>query len=78
MCGRVIDYQVESPDGFYQIHVVHGLNQGYMDGISITYGDSCHHYYNYIWSYVAGAYENRSDHTLSIRTMLCMIVQTVL
>ena len=45
MCGRVIDYQVESPDGFYQMHVVHGLNRGYMDGVSITYGDSCHHYY---------------------------------
>ena len=61
VCGRVIGYQVESPDGFYQFHVVHGLNRGYMDGISITYGDPRHH----IWSYVAGAYESRSDHTLS-------------
>ena len=29
------------------------LNQGYMDGVSITYGYPCHH----IWNYVADAYE---------------------
>ena len=61
VCGRVIGYQVESPDGFFQFHAVHGLNRAFMDGISITYGDPRHH----IWSYVAGAYENRIGHTIS-------------
>ena len=61
VCGRVIGYQVGSPDGFLQLHYVYSLNQGYMDGISITYGDPRHH----IWSYVAGCYENHSDLTLS-------------
>ena len=28
----------------------------------------------YIWSYVAGAYENRSDHSLGSCIMSCMIV----
>ena len=32
-----------------------------MDGISIIYGDPRHH----IWSYIAGAYENRLYHKLS-------------
>ena len=58
VCGRAIGYQVGSPDG---LHDVSSLNQGYMDGVSITYGDLHLH----IWSYVAGAFENRSDHTLS-------------
>ena len=55
MCGRIIGYQVGSPDGLNQYHGMISLNQGYMDGVSITYGYPHHH----IWSYVAGAYETR-------------------
>ena len=51
-----IGYQVGSPDGFNQYHGMSSLNQGYMDGVSITYGYPRHH----IWSYVAGAFETRS------------------
>ena len=54
VCGRVIGYQVGSPDGFAQFHPVNSINEAYMDGISITHGYPRHH----IWSYVAGAYEN--------------------
>ena len=53
MCGRIIGYQAGSSDGFNQYHGMISLNQGYMDGVSITYGYPCHH----IWSYVAGAFE---------------------
>ena len=46
VCGRVIGIQVASPDGF---HNGRGINDGYMDGVSITtHGSSRKH----IWSYV--------------------------
>ena len=53
VCGRIIGYQVGSPDGFNQYYGMISLNQGYMDGVSIIYGYPRHH----IWSYVAGALE---------------------
>ena len=52
VCGRVIGFQVGSPDGFFQFYA-RSLDQGYMDGISITHGQRRRH----IWSYVAGAFE---------------------
>ena len=54
--GRIIGYQLGSPDGFTQCHGMISLNQGYMDIVSITYGYPRHH----IWSYVAGAFEKLS------------------
>ena len=57
VCGRIIGYPVGSPDGFRQYHGMPiNLNQGYMDGISITYGKPR----QYIWSSVAGLYETHS------------------
>ena len=53
VCGRIIGYQVGSPDGFNQFHGMISLNQDYMDGVSITYGNPRHH----IWTYVVGTYE---------------------
>ena len=47
VCGRVIGYQIGSPDAF-QVDDLFDL-----DGISITYGSE----HNHIWSYVAGIYE---------------------
>ena len=55
VCRRIIGYQVGNPDGFNQYHGMIILNQGYMDGVSITYRYLRHH----IWSYVTGAYETR-------------------
>ena len=46
VCGRVISYQVGTPDGFLQFHNVTNLSRGYIDGVSITYGEPRHH----IWS----------------------------
>ena len=59
VCGRVIGYQVGSPDGFFQSGWLDYLNQAYMDGVSITHGDPRHH----IWSYAAGVYENKPSFT---------------
>ena len=53
VCGRIIGYQVGSPDGFRQFHSMTILDHNYMDGISITQGNPRHH----IWSYVASVYE---------------------
>ena len=55
MCGRVIGYQVGTPDGF-----TNNDRTGYMDGVSITHGESRHH----IWSYVAGHSERSSHHAM--------------
>ena len=52
VCGRVIGYQFGTPDGFLQFYTVNAtVDQGYMDGVSITHGEPQRHH---IWSYVAG------------------------
>ena len=50
VCGRVIGIQVASPDAFYSGR---GINEVYMDGVSITHGSSRKH----IWSYVGSLSE---------------------
>ena len=52
VCGRVIGIQVASPDAFYHGRRSH-INEGYMDGVSITRGSPRHH----IWSYVGSVSE---------------------
>ena len=54
VCGRVIGIQVASPDAFYSGR---GINDNYIDGVSITYG-SLH---SHIWSYV-GSYSKITFH----------------
>ena len=60
VCGRVIGIQVASPDAFY-----HGrgsdINEGYMDGVSITHGSPRHH----IWSYVGSVSEHPTNPSLA-------------
>ena len=51
VCGRVIGYQIGSPDAFSKYAENDDIN---FDGINITYGTQHHH----IWSYVAGWSEN--------------------
>ena len=56
VCGRVIGYQVGTPDSFSNAFLpMVSLEQGYVDGISITYGQPRHH----IWSYAAGFNQSR-------------------
>ena len=54
VCGRVVGYQVASPDAF------RGFSRNHidLDGINITHGEQRHH----IWSYVAGVTERSSRH----------------
>jgi dynein heavy chain len=58
VCGRVIGFQVGSPDGFNPTCTRRTM---VMDGIVISHGESQHH----IWSYIAGASENSSDFQIS-------------
>ena len=51
VCGRVIGYQDKSPDGF--LNADRSINDIYMDGVSITYGQPRNH----IWSYAGGVTE---------------------
>jgi hypothetical protein len=55
VCGRVIGIQVASPDAF---HSERSIDQGYIDGVSITHGSPRHH----IWSYVGGYSEITTSH----------------
>ena len=52
ICGRVIGYQIGSPDAFASSQGM-TIDQAYMDGISITRGVPRKH----VWSYVAGMNE---------------------
>ena len=59
VCGRVIGYQVTSPDGFLSSGTI---DQNYVDGVSITYGENPR---QHIWTYAAGVTENSTDHDLN-------------
>ena len=55
MCGRIIGYQVASPDAFKSNSAQR------VDGVTITHGTQ------HIWSYVAGV----TEHGISMHTMSC-------
>ena len=59
VCGRVRGYQDSSPDGFYPYHDDNGLTleDGYVDGVSITQGSSPR---RHIWTFTAGLDEDES------------------
>ena len=59
VCGRVIGYQVASPDGFLSSRTV---DQNYVDGVSITYGRNPR---QHIWTYTAGVTENSMNYAIS-------------
>jgi hypothetical protein len=56
VCGRVIGIQVASPDAFNHGRS-RGINDSYIDGVSITHGSPRHH----IWSYVGSVSEIAKD-----------------
>ena len=58
VCGRVIGYQVTTPDGF--LGVDRTIDENYVDGVSITYGKNPR---QHIWTYAAGVTENSFRHT---------------
>ena len=56
VCGRVIGYQVSSPGAFHIVYITplpSSLDDTYVDGVSITYGNPRKH----IWTYAAGVTE---------------------
>ena len=60
VCGRVIGYQAGSPDAFYN-SVVAGyssIEQGYVDGISVTHGRNPR---KHIWTFAAAPSEAYSN-----------------
>ena len=62
VCGRIIGYQYGSPDGFRRLAINNpNIDNAYMDGVSITYGNPRTH----IWSYVGGLGDGISINTNS-------------
>lgn len=64
VCGRVIAYQIGSPDAFYPGSTGTGIDSYYLDGISITHGSPRQH----IWSFAASPTET---YTISNRICPC-------
>ena len=56
VCGRIIGYQVASPDAFNQFNKLKEFNGRGLDGITISHGAQ----QGYIWSYAAGLTESSS------------------
>ena len=57
VCGRIIGYQLGTPDTF--AFTRRSINSYYMDGISVTHGSPRQH----IWSFVGGLDEDISLHS---------------
>ncbi len=60
VCGRVKAYQYGSPDSFapYYNHRSYTIDDQYVDGVSITHGQSPR---KHIWTFAAALYEIKSD-----------------
>ena len=61
VCGRVAGYQFASPDGFRlknQLCPGCGINEAYVDGVSITHGDSPR---KHIWTFAAELLETENQ-----------------
>ena len=65
VCGRIIGYQIGTPDTF--AFTSQSIDSYYMDGISVTHGSPRHH----IWSLVAGV-----DEVTSVSACLCVTGST--
>ena len=62
VCGRVIGYQYASPDAFDYLHRAPqntGIENPYVDGVSITHGAPRQH----IWTFVASILSNGQEST---------------
>ena len=61
VCGRVIGYQVTSPDAFGFRPTPESVNDIYVDGVSVTYGSPRTH----IWTFAAGVTEGTGNPMLT-------------
>ena len=59
VCGKIIAYQVGTPEAFSRLIVISslGISSQYLDGISLTRGNPMEH----IWSFAVGVTEDRTD-----------------
>ena len=59
VCGKIIAYQVGTPEAFARLIVISslGISSQYLDGISLTRGNPREH----IWSFAVGVTEDRTD-----------------
>ena len=59
VCGKVIGYQLGTPESFSRLIVISSLtvDSQYLDGISLTHGNPREH----IWSFAMGVTESRTD-----------------
>ena len=53
VCGRVIAYQISTPDAFESLTTEEGIDSIYVDGVSLTHGDPREH----IWTFAAAVDE---------------------
>ena len=65
VCGRIIGYQIGSPDAF--TFTRRSIDSFYMDGISVIHGSPCQH----IWSFVCGV-----DEVTSVSSCPCVTGNT--
>ena len=56
VCGMAVGYQRGSDDGFAALHTTPSINNPYVDGVSITYGNPRKH----LWTYAIGQSENNN------------------
>ena len=57
ICGRIIGYRFDDPDGYTGSRHEQSINTAYVDGVSLTYGNPRNH----IWSFYGGQYENQCN-----------------
>ncbi len=57
--GRIIGYQFGSPSGFYTPRTPNDIDSAYMEGVSVTHGQSPR---KHIWSFANALYENTGFH----------------
>ena len=59
VCGKVIAYQLGTPEAFSRFIVISslGISSQYLDGISLTHGNPMQH----VWSFAVGVTESHTD-----------------
>ena len=69
VCGKIIGYQVGHPQAFYEWNRNHSIsiNEQYVDGLSLTYGNPRRH----IWTFVAEV-----DEGASVSNSVCPCTRT--
>ena len=64
VCGRIIGYQVNTPDAFNPRadNIINDINDTYVDGLSLTHGMNPR---KHIWTFAAGSNEFGDNHGCS-------------